>query len=77
MPPSSSLPAKLVKKLAGRKNLPVIAEPYDPKKPADSIVRNTGAKAVRLSIYLGSDEKIQTYLENPTNNVDTIVDALK
>jgi len=54
----------------------MLIEPYYPDKPVRRVESETGIEAVRLPLYLGTDESIPTFLDLIRHDVDLIVGAL-
>jgi len=77
IPPSPGHLRDIVKRARAEHARLLLAEPYYPKRPVNFVVRETGAVALRLPLYLGGKKGIHTYLENLRYLVDTIEQALQ
>jgi zinc/manganese transport system substrate-binding protein len=76
IPPSASHLAQVVEKARREGARLMLVEPYYPRRPVEFVARETGAKVLRLPLYLGGEKGIDTYLDNLTYVVDQIVRAL-
>jgi zinc/manganese transport system substrate-binding protein len=76
IPPSPSHLAEVVSTARRERAKVMLIEPYYPRRPVEFVARETGAKVLRLPLYLGGKKGINTYLENLTYVVDQIVRAL-
>jgi ABC-type Zn uptake system ZnuABC Zn-binding protein ZnuA len=54
----------------------MLVEPYYPEKKVRSVASKTGAKVLRLPLYLGGRKGVSSYLENLRYNVEAIAAAL-
>jgi zinc/manganese transport system substrate-binding protein len=54
----------------------ILVEPYYPEKPVRKITGETGAVELRIPLYLGSEEGIDSVLDLIRHNVDRVVQAL-
>jgi hypothetical protein len=61
---------------AGRARL-ILAEPYYPDKPVEQVAAQTGAKPLRLRLFLRTKTGAATYLDQLTTNVEEVVAALR
>ncbi len=76
IPPSASHLAEVVRTARREGVKLMLIEPYYPKRPVQFVARETGAKILRLPVYVGGKKGINTYLGNLTYVVDQIVRAL-
>lgn len=77
IPPSPAHLEELVKQARARKARLLLVEPYYPERPVRFVERETGVKALRLPLYLGGKDGIETYLDNLRCIVTTIAEALQ
>lgn len=76
IPPSGKHLAEVVRIARGKKARLMLAEPYYPDKPVRRVAEETGIKAVRIPLFLGTDKEIDGYLDLLRHNVEQIVQAL-
>jgi len=76
IPPSPAHLSEVVATMKSAGARLLLVEPYYPQKPVQFVVKQTGAKVLRLPLYLGGKEGITTYLDNLRYNVNSIVEAL-
>ncbi|NQT83338.1 zinc ABC transporter substrate-binding protein [bacterium] len=76
IPPSPSHLAEVVRTARREDAKLMLIEPYYPKRPVQFVARETGAKVLRLPVYVGGKKGVNTYLDNLTYIVDQIVRAL-
>lgn len=76
IPPSARHLSELIDRMNGADAKLVIAEPYYPQAPLDTISSATGVSALRLPLYLGGREETPDYLSNLKRNVEEIAKAL-
>jgi len=76
IPPSAAHLAEVVREARRQDAKLMLVEPYYPRRPVEFVARETGAKILRLPLFLGGKEGIDTYLENLAYVVDQIVGAL-
>ena len=76
IPPTPSHLEEIVKQAKAANARLLLVEPYYPTRPVSFVERETGAKALRLPLYLGGKDGVATYLDNLRYIVKSIVDAL-
>jgi len=77
IPPTPRHLEEIVKQAkAGNARL-LLVEPYYAERPVRFVEREAGVKALRLPLYLGGKDGVETYLENLRYLVSRIAEALR
>jgi len=77
IPPTPAHLEEIVKQAKAAKARLLLVEPYYPERPVHFVERETGVKALRLSLYLGGKDGAATYLDNLRYLVSSIANALQ
>jgi zinc/manganese transport system substrate-binding protein len=76
IPPSGRHVSEVIRTASSAGAKLVLVEPYYPEKPVRKVTGETGAVELRIPLYLGTVEGIDSLLELFRHNVDRIVEAL-
>jgi ABC-type Zn uptake system ZnuABC Zn-binding protein ZnuA len=77
IPPTPGHLKNIVRQARADRARLLLVEPYYPRRPVKYIKKETGVKPLRLSLYLGGNKGIKSYLENIRYLVDSIETALR
>lgn len=76
IPPSAKHLGEVVRLARERGAKLMLVEPYYPDKPVRYVARETGIEAVRIPLFLGTQDGIRSHLDLMRHNVGAIADAL-
>jgi len=76
IPPTPGHLREIVKQANATNAKLILVEPYYPKRPVRFVEKQTGARVLRLPLYLGGEKGIDTYLDNLRYIVNALVSEL-
>ena len=77
IPPSAQSLARLIKAMKAEGVKVLVTQPFYPRKSADSVARQTGAKVVVLAGYPGASPGTDTYIAMMDYNVKALSETLR